>query len=188
MDLFELFKLSRTLRMKDGTILLMDTPVNIIPTDILCDLQKDLIDSVGVSQAYKLFYESAKNGAIDYNKEFIKIHRFKDKRDIVEWQWKIVTLAGWGKWSVTSISNENILTARFENSPFPRIYGNSNFPVDFIPAGFSAGGISAAFNKNLEALETKCMAMGDPFCEIVVGPPEFIEEKKQTLWHKWKLI
>src|SRR3989344_4605282 len=77
MDLFELFKLSRTLRMKDGTILLMDTPVNIIPTDILCDLQKGLIDSVGVSQAYKLFYESAKNGAIDYNKEYMEIVIFQ---------------------------------------------------------------------------------------------------------------
>lgn len=188
MDLFELFKLAKTLKFGDGTILLMSTPVNIIPTDILCDLQKDMIKAVGVPKAYEAFYESAKKGALDYNKEFIKIHKFKDKRDIIEWQWKIVTLAGWGKWKVASITNENVLTARVENSPFPRIFGRSDYPVDFIPAGFSAGGISAASNEQFEALETKCMAMGDPYCEIVVGPPKVIEAKKQALWRKWKLI
>lgn len=188
MNLFELFKIAKTLSLKDGTILLMGTPVNIIPTDVLCDLQKDLIKAVGMPKAYEAFYKSAKIGALDYNKEFIKTYNFKNMRDIIEWQWKIVTLAGWGKWTIHSITNENILTARFENSPFPRTYGKSSFPVDFIPTGFSAGGISAASNKKLEALETKCMAMGDPYCEIVVGPPEFIEKRKQELWHKWQLI
>lgn len=188
MNLFELFKIAKTLSLKDGKIQLMGTPVNIIPTDILCDWQKDLIQTAGLQQAYQAFYESAKAGALDYNKEFIKIYKFKDRRDIIEWQWKIVTLAGWGKWKVHSITKDNILTARFENSPFPRLYGQSKYPVDFIPTGFSAGGISAAFNEKLDAVETKCMAMGDPYCEIMVGPPDFISQKKQELWKKWQLI
>src|SRR3989338_9252489 len=189
LNLFELFKFSKTLTSKDGKLMLMNTPVNVIPTAILCELQKGMIEAWGFQKAYQQIYKTTKDGSYTYNKDFIKFHEFKDKRKIVDWQWKIVTFSGWGEWQITYIDlKENTLVARFKDSSFPKEYGKAKYPVDIIPVAFSAGGIAACFGIDLDCIETKCEAMGDPYCEIVVGPPEFIEEKKQALWRKWKLI
>ncbi len=189
MNLFELFKLSRTLQLKDGEILLMSTPVNMVPTTVLADMQKSLIDKLGFVKAYTIFYESAKNGAYLYNKNFIEFYKFKDKRDILEWQRKVVTMAGWGNWKIQSFNTENnAIVAKIEKSVFAGEYGQVSYPVDIIPVGFSAGGMSANFGSDLECIETKCIAMGDPYCEIEIGPPELIIPKREQLWKKWKLI
>ncbi len=189
MNLYEMFKFSKTISWKDGEIKLMKTYVSVVPTTLLCEMQKNLVNSLGFQKAYNLIYESAKTGSYKWNEEFIKAHDFKDKRKIVDWQWKIVTFAGWGKWQIINIDLEqNLLNARFEKSPLAKTYGKSNYPVDIIPVGFSAGGISANFGADLECIETKCVAMGDQFCEIEIGKKDYIEGKKQQLWKKWGLI
>lgn len=189
LNLFDLFKFSKTLTSTDGKLLLMNTPINIIPTAILCELQKGMIQALGFEKAYQQIYETTKQGSVTYNKDFIKFHGFQEKRKIVDWQWKIVTFSGWGKWQIIHLDlKENTLAAKFEESPFAKEYGKSKYPVDIIPVAFSAGGIAACFGTDLDCIETKCMAMGDPFCEIFIGPPKMIEEKKQALWRKWQLI
>src|SRR3989344_7509780 len=102
-NLFELFKYSKLLNLQDGRIDLMNVPINIVPTSILCDLQKGLIDSIGFKAAYKKIYESAKEGSREYNKNFIKKQGFTDKRKIIDWQSKIVTFAGWGNVEIAEI-------------------------------------------------------------------------------------
>jgi len=148
-----------------------------------------MIDALGFQKAYQDIYQTTKEGSYNYNKNFIKFHGFKDKRKIVDWQWKIVTFSGWGEWEIIHLDlKENTLAAKFEDSPFPKAYGKAKYPVDIIPAAFSAGGISSCFGTDLDCIETKCMAMGHPFCEIFIGPKKLIEEKRQALWTKWKLI
>ncbi|RLF10226.1 MAG: hypothetical protein DRJ98_06565 [Thermoprotei archaeon] len=38
--------------------------------------------------------------------------------------------------------------------------------------GILSGGLSVIFDKVLLAVETKCIAKGDPYCEFVVKPAE----------------
>ena len=188
MQLLEIFRLSKTIDLKDGEIRLMGTPVNMVATSVLIDFQKALVESRGFREAYNLIYNSTKKGAFEYNKKFIETHKFNDKRALVEWQWKIVTLAGWGKVTILSIdTTKNTLIAKYEKSPFPRNYGKSNHPVDFIPVGFTAGGVSAGFGADLEGFESKCIAMGDPYCQIEIGPKEVINPKREALWSRLKL-
>lgn len=188
-NLFEMFKFSKLLKVQDGNLDLMGVDINIIPTKILCDLQKGLIDSLGFEKAYNEIYGQAKTGSIDYNKAFMKKQKFKDKHKTVDWQTKIVTFSGWGKLEVMKIdfAEQNHLV-KFNNSIFPKNYGKAKYAVDIIPTGFVAGGLTAVTGKDMDALEVKCMARGDPFCQIEVGTPEYIKKRKKELWAKWKII
>ncbi len=189
MDLLDFFRISNTLSFKEGEILLMDQTVNVTPTSILCDFQKGLIENVGFRKAYEIIYETAKRVSYNYNSEFIKKRGFKSARDILEWQVKIVTLGGWGKWTIKLFEPEKEhIILQIDNSPFPSVYGNSKFGVDIFAAGLVAGGLSASFGKDIETLETKCAAKGDPYCEIEVDRKNSIQQKRNALWAKWKLI
>ena len=188
-NLFEMFKLSKTLEMADGDLKLMGLDINIIPTSILTDIQKGLIDSIGFAKAYDMLYTKAKTGSLEYNKTFIKKQHFTDKHKILEWQTKIVTFSGWGILEIAKIDFEkDSHVVKFNNSKLPKVYGKANYCVDIIPTGFVAGGLSAIYGKDFDALETKCISHGDPFCEIEVGSPEYIKKHKQELWKKWELL
>jgi predicted hydrocarbon binding protein len=185
MQLFDMFKLSKELDLKDGEIKVMKTNVNIIPTSLFCELQKKLVNTWGFEKAYEQIYNSAKIGSQKYNDSFIQKHKFEDKRKILNWQIKIVTMSGWGKLEIAFVDlKTKQLIIKYDNSPFAARYGKSKYPVCIVPTGFTAGGVTANFGENIEAVETKCMAMGDPFCQIELGSKESIEEKKKQLWEK----
>jgi predicted hydrocarbon binding protein len=187
-SLFEMFKFSKMLNVKDGDMSLMGVDINIIPTSIICELQKGLIESMGFTKAYDLLYSKAKEGSLDYNSKFIKQRKFTDKHKILDWQTKIVTFSGYGNLEIAQIdfTKENF-RVKFNNSKLPKVFGKQKYPVDIIPTGFVAGGLSATLGKDVDALEIKCTARGDPFCEIEVGSPSYIKKRKVELWKKWNL-
>lgn len=187
--LFDIFRLAKELDLKDGEIRIMKTPVCFTLTHILAGFQKDLIESIGFEKAYFQLYETNKSGSKKYNESFIKRHNFTDKRKVLNWQIKIVTMGGWGKFEVMYIDlKEKKLRIKFDDSPFPKLYGKSKYPVCILPTGFTAGGASANFGVDLDGLETKCMAMGDPFCEIMFAAPKEIKEKRIEQWKKLGLV
>ena len=188
-SLFDLFKFSKQLDVSDGKLSLMDTPINIIPTSILCNQQKMLIASLGLEKAYAAIYSESKKGSYEYNSAFIKKYGFSDKHKIIEWQIKIVAFAGWGLLEVALLDvNNNSGIVHFKNSPYTEYYGRSDYPIDFTATGFVAGGLSVVLGKDVDAVETKCQALGDRFCVIEVGMPDLIEKKRVELWKNYKLI
>jgi len=188
MNLFEMFKFSKTISWEDGEIKLMSTYVSVVPSTLLIALQKSLIEKLGFEKAYNQIYDNTRKGSFKWNEEFVKAHNFKEKRKIVDWQWKIVTFAGWGKWEIINLElDNNRLNAKFIDSPLTKQYGKSKYPVDFVATAFSAGGISVAFGADLDCIETKCQAMGHPYCEIEIGEKDYIAKRKDELWKKWGL-
>lgn len=184
-QLFDYFKFARQLEFREGSIILMQVPVDILPVSILCELQKGYIEDVGFAKAYEHTYSRAKAGSIAYNKKFIQQLGFSDKRKTLDWQSKIIGFAGWGKIELIKVSpEEGAVIVRFHDPPFAKEYGKSTFPVDFLAAGFNAGGVAANFGIDLDAVETKCVAKGDPFCEFEIGKPSLIREKRLALWEK----
>jgi hypothetical protein len=181
--LFDVFRLAKELELKDGEIQIMKTYVNMVPTSFLCSLQKEVIEAVGFEKAYQQIYKSAKTGSKIYNESFIKKHQFEDKRKILNWQIKIVTMSGWGKLEIAYVDlQKNEVIIKYSNSPFAAAYGKSKYPICFIPTGFTAGGVAATFGTEIEGVETSCMAKGDSFCQIELGPPDTILRKKEALW------
>ena len=184
--LIEMFRLAKLVDMQDGEIDLMGTPVNIIPTHILCYLQKDLIEALGFRKAYEKIYAGAKEGARKYNQSFIEKYGFRDKRKTLDWQIKIVTSAGWGKSEVAFVDfKEDRAVIRYDKSPLPREYGRVEYPACILPTAFTAGGACVALGTDQDAVETKCMVMGSPFCEIEIGSPDRIAELRERLWREW---
>lgn len=186
--LFDMFKFAKFLNISDGEIQVWNIPMNIIPTFVLREWQKDTIKEVGYKKAFKKIYDSAKIGSEEYNKNFIKKEGFKDKRQIINWQTRIVSLSGWGIIEIAKIDFEkDEYVAHFKNNPFAKTYGKTNYPVDFLICGFIAGGFSASLGKTLDCIETKCVSKGDSFCEFIVGSPKRIEKEKNLLWSKLKI-
>lgn len=188
-NLFELFKYSRMLDLKDGRMSLMSVPINIIPTSILRDMQKGMIDANGFEKAYERIYLGAKKGSHEYNSKFIAKHGFSDMRKTINWQKKIVMFSGWGNIDIAEIDfKKSEFVARFKNSPFPEMYGKSKYPVDIIVAGFIAGAFKANMKKDIDCVETKCVALGNSCCEFVVGPRDKMKKTKAEMWKKLKII
>ncbi len=188
-NLFDLFKFSKLLETGDGKLSLMGVPINIIPTEIMVTQQKELVKSLGIEEAYEKIYSSAKGGSGSYNSRFIKSKGFTEIRKVLDWQVKIVTFSGWGNLEIAKVDiADDSYSVHFKKGAFPIAYGRSQYAVDFIATGFVAGGLTANVGKDLDAVETKCIARGDPFCRIEVGPPEVIKKKRIALWKKWKLI
>jgi len=190
MQLLDLFKVSKLVEFRDGGISLMKTPVNIMPTSVLCSFQHGLINAEGMGKAYEIMYEEVKKGSREYNEAFIKSQNFTEKHKIIDWQTKIVSLSGWGNIVVALIDfDKNRFVTHFNNSTFARAYknayGRQKQAVDFIATGFVAGGLSAAAGRDLDAVETSCIARGDSTCEIEVGAPDVIAKTRKELWKKW---
>jgi len=181
--MFEFMKklmLARLIQFEKGQILLMGLPVAIIPMSILCDLQKQTIESLGYEKAYEKLYEGAKRGSKIYNERFIKKYGLRKLNETLDNQAKIVTSAGWGEVIFTKINaEEKTAILKFVNSPYAITYGKSNKPACIIQAGFVAGGVSITFNTDMDVFETKCVSNEDSFCEMLIGPAEIIKEKKR---------
>jgi predicted hydrocarbon binding protein len=185
--LFDMFKFAKFLNISDGEIKVWNIPMNIIPTFVLREWQKDTINEVGYQKAFEKIYSSAKEGSEEYNQNFIKKQGFKYKRQIINWQTRIVSLSGWGQIEIAKIDFEkNEYVAHFKENPFARTYGKTTYPIDFLICGFISGGFSASLGKELDCIETKCVAKGDAYCEFVVGKPDKIKKLKTDQWKKLK--
>lgn len=184
--LFDMLKLARLISMQDGEIRVMGEAVHIVPSSILGDMQKDMIEILGFNKAYNKLYSSSKQGSYVYNRSFAKKYSMKEKRKLLEMQLKIVTSSGWGNLKIVHLDiPKSALTIRYHNSPFPKEYGKQKYAVCIMPTAFTAGGVSVTFGKDIDAVETHCIARGDPYCEIKVGPPKEIKKTREALWQKW---
>jgi predicted hydrocarbon binding protein len=186
--LFDMFKFAKFLNINDGEIKVWDIPMNIVPTFVLREWQKVNIEDEGYKQAFEKIYQATKDGSVEYNKNFIKKEGFKDKRQIINWQIRIVSMSGWGQIEIAKIDfKTDEYVAHFKASPFAKTYGKTTYPIDFLVCGFIAGGFSASLGKELECIETKCIAKGDPYCEFFVSTPNKIKTMRTEQYKKLKI-
>ena len=51
-----------------------------------------------------------------------------------------------------------------------RVYKKTSLPQSHIVRGYLSGMVSEHFNVEMSASETRCIAMGDPYCEFILKP------------------
>jgi len=170
--------MARELRMEEGEISLMGERVQFVPTQIFVEALKNNFETASASQ-----YESAKQGVYKW---FGEVSKRKNLNDEALWQWQvnIIKLAGWGNPEVvvsgTSEDSERISFV-VKNSAvakdYLRSFGKSKEPVCHLIRGGIAGGANARKNRtDMEVVEKKCIAQGDPICEMVLRPrSEFLK-------------
>lgn len=157
------------LKFEEGKIILLGQNVAMTPLSTHTMLV-NLMSSSGVQS---LLYFAAKKTGVSWNQNMLKNYGTKTRREIFDWGKKVMGLSGFGDFSVVKgglDSNRNIWI--LEKSQVALLYlsefGKSAQPVCHISRGFYAGAAQFLYDKELDAIETKCIAMGDSYCEFVI--------------------
>ncbi len=177
--------MANAFKLEQGEIQIFNIPVVMMPADAQVHLLKNSIDKLGVQEGTELLYNSAKVGTKQYCVELLRNTNARGA-ELSKLYSDIVTLAGYGVASLVKFDYPNkIVVCRFTNSPIAKRYnlliGKSKYPVDAITLGLFAGSFGVLFNTDFDAIEVKCVAMGDQYCEFVFAPPEEIEKIKLAM-------
>lgn len=176
-SMFEMIKklmMAREISFEKGNITLLKQRVVISPAQIFTNVVDEVNNDPGLT--YK-FYEAAKKvnmkGYADLVSEKYKLRGMK----LAEWLINSGEIGGWGEIKFTERDvPKKMFKIRVINSISKD--KKSSRPFDHFLRGQIAGGASAAFNIDLDCIETKCMASGNNFCEFVIGSKEFFNSKK----------
>jgi len=105
----------------------------------------------------------------DIYKIIIKIVGSFSKRTIGLELLKQVPMRGYGVPELFYFDEKKgIFKLRVKNCYNAIVYRHSEKPVCSLMSGVFTGGGEIIFNRRMECIETKCMAMGDPYCEFEV--------------------
>ena len=111
--------------------------------------------------------------------------------ELSDWAKKYFNLAGWGKLTVKfSQFLKGRALLQIEDSALAKAYlenfGKSKHPMCHLARGGICSGANDIINRtDIEVVETKCIAQGNPFCEMIIRPhsefknPEYGPYKNQ---------
>jgi predicted hydrocarbon binding protein len=157
----------KQLKFEEGYITLFDQNGLMVPVSTLVEIQKNL-EKVGKEN---LIYIGAKKSGAVWIREIFRLYKMNTIEEQANWGEKTFTLAGNGKMKVIKWNvKESSMIYRVYESAISKEYGKSKHAVDQVPRGWFAGASCVFFNKNVDAIETKCLAKGDEFCEFVAQP------------------
>jgi predicted hydrocarbon binding protein len=185
-DLVKKLFLARQLKMEEGKIELLNSPVVIAPINTFVILQKELEKAIGAKKAALTVYNGIKDGSIEYNKQIANFFKMKGI-ELTKWQCNSVTLSGWGIVNVIKYNEkqrEAVIVVK--DSTFAKSYGRTKYPVDNIIAGFAAAKMQSEYKESMDCVETKCLSKGDGYCEFIVGPTKMINNIRKKMWEKIK--
>lgn len=178
-----------TLKVEEGKVAICNTPFIFTFTKSIYYMQKELEKVLG-EKWKKIMYDCGKNDAdmlmsgyfsMFYGEKEAKELMFSRKLDVPS-RVKFVGFcndqfnkAGMGRAELAENDiMKPVVVEKLYFSPIALAYlehEKSTEPVCYYFAGFFSGGASTAC-PGLEAVETKCMAKGDPYCEFVVTFPK----------------
>ncbi|MEL4895263.1 V4R domain-containing protein [Crocosphaera sp. Alani8] len=100
---------------------------------------------------------------------------------VLEAWWWPFTAQGWGNWEVDMSEQKNgFMFVNVFDSAVARTLGDVGKPVCHIYAGLLAGFFSKLVNKELNAIEIQCYAMGEAYCKFLVGKKDRVDAA--TFW------
>jgi len=163
---------------KDGGFFLWNVPGIIFPLYSFVDLTYSLRQACG-DEFNSLSYEVGERQTIigvDYMKQRFG---FKREIDLVNSILQQSAILGYGLFSVVKLDAKNCsATFKNQNNAFAKcykqMYGPMQEAIDYYFSGTMAGVMEAMTGKTLAAVETECIAKGDPHCIFEVRLPEKI--------------
>lgn len=173
--------MAKELKFSEGNITLFKQNLFFIPSDTIV---KIIHNNSVEDNAY--IYNISKEIGFNWFKNMIGSHGLSI-REIVKWGLQTLTFSGWGKLSLKDLDEQagysrTLLQDSVVSKIYLNNYGVSEIPVDHIVRGLMAGG-GCIIHKNptIEMVETKCMAKGNKYCEIVAKPREFFKDKSEYI-------
>ncbi len=170
--------LGRQFQIEKGSIKLLERSILLVPAEVLVQVYKANKDQGRL--VYNASVKAAKEMSTHYEKRLgIKGTKLEDLLI------NLTELAGWGVMRVVTERDEDARAVfNIENSNVAITYGKSKEPVDHLARGFLAGGASVIFKEDVECVETKCLAMGSPYCQFIVDRAEALKKDFPSLYKK----
>ncbi len=163
-----------------GEIIFEKNSSAIIPREEQPAIKREFENIIGIT-ADTIAHDVAKYATIEavssIQKVIIKPVGALSKRRIIFELLKQLPRRGYGIPELTSYDEENLLfRVRVKNSFDVVGYRYSDKPVCSVMSGVFAGDTEEVFKREMECIETKCMAMGDPYCEFEVFEKKRMEK------------
>ena len=173
MDLFQRLLAMRQLQFKEGEIDLLGQRIVMSPRDTLVGVTEFLTKNPelvpGMYETIRCSFGSGWASAVK------KSYGFSTK-DYIKWLIDISNIAGWGKSELVKYDIDTDIGVFRTFNPLigSQFIGKSTVPVDHIWRALTAGGQTRVFDKEMDWIETQCVATGSPFCEFVFKPRKSI--------------
>ncbi len=174
MDILKKLLMMKEIRFEEGVITLLNnrTVMNSIslPVGIGIFLEKN---PEMIPKIYEEIKEEHRRG---WGKTIDEKYKMKPIEYLNE-MFETSNLAGWGKTEFVDFDESNTKgTFRTLRAPIAEaLKGKAKLPTEHLWRGMAAGTASVIFKKNLDFIETKCLALGSNYCEY-----KFFPRKKVT--------
>lgn len=157
----------RQISFEEGSVKLLKQNVAIFPFENLYTVQKLLEESGKINELYL----SAKELGKKWIRALFKAYKMSKIEEQARWGEKVFTLAGMGKMKVAHWDlKKTTMIYQILDSVTAKYYGKVGRPVCHIPRGWFAGAACVFFEKDVDAVETKCVSKGDRYCEFIIKP------------------
>jgi len=187
MSIFDKLAAIKEVRFEDGNITLSGQRVLIIPQEFAFAVTDLMVkDKELTGTIYEVVRNKLSVGWAEYIR---RRYKFGDNpRNFVKWLIEVGAFVGWGRHELIKFDSEKLEgILRTYDAPMGILYENKlDHPVDHIWRGLTSGCATAAFQEDMDWIEIKCIAKGDPYCEFLFKPrksltPEEITKYKEQL-------
>ena len=152
----------------------------LLSNTIIAELHRQIFTSLGFEEAARIIYESTKKGTYQVQKNLIKAYRVTlsgedDLNNRISRLPLYIQTYGHGKGKTVERGKGFTFEVRDSSVAFQLKESQLGRPVCHFLAGFFAG-VAEAYAELIEpsftysCVETKCIAVGDPYCEFKLTP------------------
>jgi len=164
----------RQMEIGKGRMSLLGQPIGMICLPTLLKLEQSLSSRGLPNETYSV----AKSAAEEWFLRMKNEYGITSLKELTKWSSTIISLAGWGNLSVKSLDLEKKRALLdFSDSSFAKAHGHSEHPVDNLVRGYTAGQYQVILGTEVESVETRCNAKGDPVCQFLIQPKESFDLK-----------
>lgn len=190
-NIFKKLLFARQVKFEKGEIDISDARALILPAITVARLQRKLLEEDPANKKIlrELGYQQGKD-AVYF------AHKLGKERDIVKSAIESSKLMGLGDLKIKKMNKEKcVAVIHCKNSFLGEFFSKvsrkdvfsrrdkereefkSEEPVDYFIEGLIEAVAQEVFEKDVRAKETKCIAVGDRYCEFVVKPKDKIEKE-----------
>lgn len=175
---FDKLMLARQVSFKEGRVEMLENQrLLLFPMELAAFYTADLLkDTEGTKELYRTGKECMLKGFV-YNT--MKSHGPTSRKDLLSLLSNIASFAGWGVYRYEMIDEKNhkILMNMWDCLVSDYLKGKVDAPCDHIFRGFIAGGASVVFGREMECIESECIAIGDSRCHFTAATKEELEKE-----------
>jgi predicted hydrocarbon binding protein len=162
--------------LRNGKVYLWGVKGLLIDTELFHFLELELINNFGAKKSGEILYEAAHKPALELCRNYtdssiaLFLKKFpQGRRKITEFfEWLVTNRTGYGVLKLKEYDEKKLrFVFTLKHSAIAKYFKTKEPVCSLFCAQFTAG-VEALFDRGFIGKETKCIAKGDPYCEIVI--------------------